>query len=85
MSKDSDELNLLEFERETLDINTLNAVPNVRDGLTRKQRTILYCLHQTQKEFGDRMVPTITLYGRVLEYTDISKEEFQTLLTQMVG
>ena len=84
MSKYSDELNLLELEREMLGINTQDAVPNVRDGLTRKQRTILYCLHQTQKEFGDRMVPTMTLYGRVLEYVDMSKEEFQTLLTQMV-
>jgi len=60
-------------------------LPDVRDGLNKKQRAILYCLHESQKEFGDRMVPTVTLYGRVLEYVDISKDEFQTILSQMAG
>jgi len=60
-------------------------IPDARDGLTRKQRIILYCLQQTQKEFGDRNVPTITLYGRVIEHVDISQEEFQLLLNQLVG
>ncbi|WP_028292972.1 hypothetical protein [Oceanobacter kriegii] len=59
--------------------------PDVRDGLTRKQRAILYCLHQTQQEMGGRNVPTIMLYGRVCELVDISQQEFQTLLNQMVG
>ena len=62
-----------------------NIVPDVRDGLTKKQRAILYCLYEAQKEFGDRNVPTITLYGRVLEHVDISKDEFQLLLSQMAG
>ena len=60
-------------------------IPDARDGLTRKQRIILYCLQQTQKEFGDRNVPTITLYGRVIEHIDISQEEFQLLLNQLAG
>jgi hypothetical protein len=60
-------------------------LPDVRDGLNKKQRAILYCLHETQKEFGNRNVPTATLYGRVLEHVDISKEEFQSLLSQMAG
>jgi len=71
------------IHRQAIDIR--DVIPDVRDGLTRKQRAILYCLHETQKEFGNRMVPTITLYGRVLEYVDISQEEFQTLLSQMAG
>ena len=59
-------------------------LPDVGDGLTRKQRAILYCLHQTQQEMGGRNVPTIMLYGRVCELVDISQQEFQTLLNQMV-
>ncbi len=66
-------------------IDCLQELPDVRDGLNTKQRAILYCLSEAQKEFSGRMVPTITLYGRVLEYVDISKEEFQMLLSQMAG
>lgn len=60
-------------------------LPDVRDGLNRKERLILYCLHQTQKEFGGRNVPTITLYGRVLEHMDLSQEEFQQILARLTG
>jgi len=67
------------------DPSITDLIPDARDGLTRKQRIILYCLQQTQKEFGDRNVPTITLYGRVIEHIDISQEEFQLLLNQLVG
>ena len=63
----------------------LDGIPDVRDGLTRKERAILYCLHQAQKEFGDRNVPTILLYGRVLEVVDISKDEFQLILSRFAG
>ncbi len=62
-----------------------SGLPDVRDGLNRKERAILYCLHETQKEFGGRNVPTVTLYGRVLEYVDISEDEFQAILNRMVG
>ncbi len=60
-------------------------LPDVRDGLNRKERAILVCLQETQKELGNRNVPTIMLYGRVLEMVDISKEEFQEILNRMVG
>lgn len=60
-------------------------IPDGRDGLTRKQRAILYCLQKAQAELGDRNVPTIMLYGRVVERVDISPEEFQMLLSRMVG
>lgn len=59
-------------------------LPDVRDGLNRKERAIMYCLHETQKENGGRNVPTIMLYGRVLELVDMSKEEFQAILNRMV-
>ena len=60
-------------------------LPDVRDGLNRKERAILYCLQQTQQELGGRNVPTIMLYGRVCELVDISQEEFQTILSRFVG
>lgn len=60
-------------------------IPDVRDGLTRKERAILYCLQQAQKDLGDRNVPTILLYGRVLELVDISQGEFQTILSRFAG
>lgn len=62
-----------------------DVLPDVKDGLTRKERAILYCLQQTQRELGDRNVPTIMLYGRVLELVDISKDEFQSILSRFVG
>jgi hypothetical protein len=60
-------------------------LPDVRNGLNKKERAILYCLHETQKELGGRNVPTIMLYGRVLEMVDISKGEFQSILSRFVG
>lgn len=59
----------------------LDDLPDVRDGLTRKQRIILYCLDQLQKERDGRNVPTAMLYGRVLEHIDMSLEELQTAIT----
>ena len=60
-------------------------LPDARDGLNRKERVVLYCLMQTQKEFKDRNVPAITLYGRVLEHIDVGEAEFQRILAKMVG
>ncbi len=62
----------------------LYLLPDVRDGINRKERLVLYCLTQTQNEFKDRNVPTITLYGRVLEHIDMSQAEFQQILSKMV-
>jgi hypothetical protein len=60
-------------------------LPDVRDGLNKKERAILYCLQQAQQERGDRNVPTVMLYGRVVELVDIGPEEFQTILSRFVG
>jgi hypothetical protein len=62
-----------------------NDLPDVRDGLNKKERAILYCLQQAQQELGGRNVPTVMLYGRVVELADISQQEFQTILARMVG
>ena len=58
-------------------------LPDVRDGLTRKERVVLYVLHQTQKERGDRNVPTAMLWGRVCEYFYISPEELSAMLARL--
>lgn len=60
-------------------------IPDVRDGLNKKERIILYCLQQAQEEFKGRNVPTITLYGRVVEHIDIGEDEFQQILSRLVG
>ena len=61
---------------------TLDNIPDVRDGLTRNERAVLYCLHETQKELGGRNVPTAMLYGRVLEHIDVSADEMQSVLSR---
>lgn len=59
-------------------------LPDVRDGLTRKERIVLYCLHQAQAELGGRNVPTAMLYGRVVEYIDMSEHELQQILQRLM-
>jgi hypothetical protein len=60
-------------------------IPDARDGLNRKERVILYCLHEAQKEFVGLNVPTALLYGRVIEQLDMSQHEFQSILSRMAG
>lgn len=60
-------------------------LPDVRDGLTRRERVVLYCLHEAQKELGGRNVPTVMLYGRVVEHVDMSVDELQSILQRFVG
>jgi hypothetical protein len=57
--------------------------PNARDGLTRKERIVLYVLHQTQRERGGREVPTTMLWGRVCEHFWISPEELSAMLARL--
>lgn len=60
-------------------------LPDVRDGLTRLERVILWQLHVAEQERPGRNVPTAMLYGRVVEYVDVSQEEFQRVLTRLTG
>lgn len=63
--------------------SVLDAIPDVRDGLTRTERLILYVLHKTQQELKGRNVPTIMLYGRVLEYVDLTEARFHLYLDRL--
>ena len=62
-----------------------NELPNVCDGLHRKERIVLTCLDQMQKELNGRNVPTAMLYGRVLEQIDMSVDEMQTIIQRLMG
>jgi len=60
-------------------------LPDVRDGLSRLERIILYELSLAEREYGGRRVPTALLYGRVVEHINVGVPEFQRVLTRMVG
>jgi hypothetical protein len=62
---------------------SLDKIPDVRDGLTREQRVVLYVLHQLQRERGDHNVPTPLLWGRVCEYFYISPEDLSRMLADL--
>ncbi|NDJ57590.1 hypothetical protein GWD52_11410 [Enterobacteriaceae bacterium 4M9] len=59
------------------------SIPDVRDGLSDVERTVLYVLHKTQQEMACRAVPTAMLYGRVLEYINISETELVACLQRL--
>jgi len=59
--------------------------PDVRDGLTRKERVVLWMLNKLQAERGGRSVPTPMLYGAVVEHVDIGVEELQRILRRLLG
>lgn len=62
-----------------------DGVPDVRDGLTRLERVILWQLAETERERCGRSVPTAMLYGRVVEHVDVSSDEFQRVLVRLIG
>lgn len=52
----------------------------MRDGLTHRERVVLWVLHETQRERGGRNVPTAMLWGRVCEHFYISPEDLSAML-----
>lgn len=62
-----------------------DGIPDVRDGLNWRERIVLDVLHQTQKERGDRNVPTAMLWGRVCEHFYISPEDLSAMLARFGG
>ena len=74
-------------ERRGKVIRIEDVLPDVRDGLTRVERVILYELYKTQKEMNDRNVPSAMLYGRVVEHDgiDLTPEQFQRILARLGG
>lgn len=60
-------------------------IPDVRDGLNVKERTVLYCLKELEEARDGRNVPTAMLYGRVVEHVDMSIDELQAILQRFIG
>ncbi len=60
-------------------------LPDVRDGLTRLERTILLELARASKELGRKNVPTTLLHGRVVEKISVGVDEFQATLARLIG
>ncbi len=63
----------------------LSDLPDARDGLTYKERIVLWCLHKLQSERRPGPIPTSLLYGRVVEHIDLSVSEMQSILSRIVG
>jgi len=66
-----------------MNLHDLENLPDARDGLTRKERIVLYCLHQLQRERDGCNTPTVMLYGRVVEYVNMSENELQLILQRL--
>ncbi len=58
-------------------------LPDVRDGLTRIERVVLWQLSLAQKARGGRSVPTAELYGRVVEHLDLTEAELVAVLQKL--
>ncbi len=64
-------------------VDLRDLVPDVRDGLTRRERIVLHVLHETQQERGGRNVTTAMLWGRVCEHFYISPEALSAMLARL--
>jgi len=60
-------------------------LPDVQDGLSHRERIVLWCLKELQEERGGRHVPTGMLYGNVVEHVDMSVEAMQSILVRLIG
>ena len=58
-------------------------LPDARDGLTRKERVVLWVLAKLQTEEGGRSIPLPMLYGRVVEHADMSIAELQEIVARL--
>jgi hypothetical protein len=58
-------------------------IPDARDGLTRKERVVLWVLRRAEAERNGRGVRAAMLYGRVIEYVDMSIEEYMQIVERL--
>jgi hypothetical protein len=65
--------------------NRGNYLPDVKDGLTQRERLVLQCLYDLQQERGGRNLPTGMRHGTVVEHVDMNVEEMQSILVRLVG
>jgi hypothetical protein len=60
-----------------------DGLPDARDGLTRKERVVLWVLRGAEAERKGRGARAAMLYGRVVEHVDMSVEEFMRIITKL--
>jgi hypothetical protein len=60
-------------------------LPDARDGLTRKERVVLWVMQRAEAERKGRGVRAAMLYGRVVEHVDMSIEEFMSIVERLSG
>ena len=60
-------------------------LPDVRDGLTHRERIVLWCLHELQKEHRDGQIPTGMLYGSVVEHVNMTVGDMKSILVRFAG
>lgn len=58
-------------------------LPDARDGLTRKERVVLWQLAELEAERPGRAVATAVLYGRVLEHVDLGVAELVEIVARL--
>lgn len=58
-------------------------LPDARDGLSSKERVVLWTIATLQAERADRNVPLPLLHGRVLEHVDLGIAELQEIVTRL--
>jgi uncharacterized protein (TIGR00251 family) len=59
-------------------------LPDVRDGLSRAERLLLFEMQKAQEELGGRRVPSSLLYGRVVEHgVNLDPQAFEALLAKL--
>ena len=58
-------------------------LPDVRDGLTRIERIVLFVMAQLDRERPGKRAPIFTIYGRVSEYVDVSVDEVYAIIQRM--
>jgi hypothetical protein len=59
-------------------------LPDVRDGLTPRERIVLQCLHALLQERGGRNVSTGMLYGTVVEHRDMRGADMPHMLVRLI-
>lgn len=61
----------------------LHDLPDARDGLTGKERLVLWVLRRAESERKGRGVRAAMLYGRVLEHADMSIDEMMRIVQKL--
>ena len=57
-------------------------LPDVRDGLTHRERIVPWCLHELQR---NTVTGRFLLYGSLVEHVNMTVEDMKSILVRFVG